>query len=47
VQSARYKVSKKELQILSLVTLLGRVTMLPSFLFILNSIRQTAEDAEV
>jgi transcriptional regulator with XRE-family HTH domain len=43
----RYKVSKTELQVLSQVALLGRVTAPRSFLFILNSIRQAVEDEEV
>lgn len=42
----RYKVSKIELQVLSQVALLGRVTAPRSFLFILNSIRQAVEDEE-
>jgi transcriptional regulator with XRE-family HTH domain len=43
---SRYKVSKKELQVLSQVALLGRVTTPRSFLFILNSMRQAVEDEE-
>lgn len=43
----RYKVSKKEMQVLSQVALLGRVTTPRSFLFILNSIRQAVEDEEI
>ena len=44
---SRYKVSKKEMRILSQVALLGRVTTPRSFLFILNSIRHAVEDVEV
>jgi transcriptional regulator with XRE-family HTH domain len=44
---SRYKVSKQEMQVLSQVALLGRVTTPRSFLFILNSIRHAVEDAEV
>lgn len=43
----RYKVSKTELQVLSQVALLGRVTTPRSFLFILNSIRQAVEDEDL
>jgi len=43
----RYKVSKTELQVLSQVALLGRVTTPRSFLFILNSIRQAVEEEDV
>jgi len=43
----RYHVSRKELQVLSQVALLGRVTTPRSFLFILNSIRQAVDDEEV
>ncbi len=43
----RYKVSKTEVQVLSQVALLGRVTTPRSFLFILNSIRQAVEDEDV
>jgi transcriptional regulator with XRE-family HTH domain len=42
----RYNVTKKELQVLSQIASLGRVTMPRSFFFILNSIRLAVEDEE-
>ncbi len=42
----RYKVTKKELRVLSQVARLGRVTTPRSFLFILISIRLALEDEE-
>ena len=44
---SRYKVSRKEMKVLSQVALLGRVVAPRNFLFILNSIRQAVEDEEV
>jgi transcriptional regulator with XRE-family HTH domain len=41
---AQHRVSKNELQVLSKVALLGKITAPRSFLFILNSIRQAVED---
>jgi transcriptional regulator with XRE-family HTH domain len=42
----RHQVTKRELQILGQVSLLGRITSPRSFLFILNSIRQAVEEDE-
>ncbi|MGH7001488.1 MAG: helix-turn-helix domain-containing protein [Stellaceae bacterium] len=41
---ARHQVSRKELQVLSKVALLGKINEPRSFLFILNSIRQAVEE---
>lgn len=43
---SRYQVTKRELEILGQVSLLGRIASPRSFLFILNSIRQAVEEDE-